>query len=251
MKRPISAEQMNRIQKLRKITATRQKLSKDQPIFLRKGGEITSAGVIRVSQRWNKRKGHTVMSYDEPIRGIKSPVVALRLVSKQILRATDKTTVSPKAKAIVKQLAEHRDLMIPGTRIRANNGIDLLMLKLVNQVGEKKALQIVRLMQKSALKARKHLTKKGVSEKTGRSDAFGNMPLTYSVLASELELDMRTKTELSSRIKELIEERKKDLERIKTMDIINKQMHIHNMRAEIRDAIVELTKFKFDHDLPY
>jgi hypothetical protein len=249
MPKPMNDAQKKRIDQFRKVTAARKKLGKDGAIFLRKGGEITSATIVKASKRWNTRKGHTMMSYDEPIKGIKASDVALRLVSKEILRAADKINMPPETKSIVRQIAEHRELTIAGTKIRANRGMDLLVIKLVNRVGEKKALQIIRLMQKSTLRARKLLSKKGIIEKTGMSDAFANMPTRYSSIMLELEMDMENKHELANRLKDPIQERKKDIAKLEGMDVPNKQTHLKNLREEKSEAIIELTRFMTEHKI--
>jgi hypothetical protein len=234
-----------------KIALARQKRGADSPI-LRNGKSAVSKEILeKAFERWNKRKGYRVVSTDKVTkRGPPTAKIATRFLLKELMAPTKKFGLGQEEKKVLETLILERQQFVPGTNINLRQNPTILFVKLANRLGEKKAEEVLKRIEKRAININK-LYLKRMNNKENLTDIIPNVTSDIWSKTVLFKTETSNKKQLINRMNDIFMERRKDLEKIKTSNLPEKEKQrlTHLIRDQMREIINEKTVFSTKHGL--
>lgn len=250
-----------RIEKQAALNAKRKesrKLGFDGPVILlgTKGG-LTRKKIAQIIERVKeKREAHFkekipyIRSADKALIGKWSNAtatdVAMRISKRYLIKPLKAMKLSQSQIEIVSRIILRRSTQtIPGTNIEVRQPLEFNLIELANAFGEnghekaKRALEIVG-------KRGKNIFEMSNKTKTP-SDMFVNVYQRVHSFAATLEYI--APKEMAQVMPSLIKERQEEIERLKTMNITNKETIIKKMEQEVQKARREYVRYRVNHSL--
>jgi hypothetical protein len=244
-------------EKLKSLQTARIRLKKDAPIVTGKTGLITRENISRVIERWSVRKKRPIASFDKLIRDPKEPErfhtipateITRRLAQKELLKSIKNIPLAERQLKIIQELLDHRRQKINGTDINLRPDYSLLMMELVNGIGEKKTLKILDTINKRAV-AIQTLSANEIKKGGQTSDIFINIPGAVNGLKMRFEMDMENKNAFVGRLNEFINQRRGDIHQLTQSNLESKERHIKVLRVQLKTAVMERVKFQMKNNL--
>lgn len=233
------------------INSKRKQLKKDTGIFREKTGGVTVDNIHQSLVRWEKRKGHSIHSFDTVLRNLKSTDVAVRFVAKDLLRGVkNKHKLTPKQEHIITSLIDYRSHTFPRTNIQVRPAREFLMMELINRLGENKTKQVFDEIKQRSI-ALQRLAKVSNTKNKTLSDAYFNVGSRVGIPSVEMEIFLMDRTELSKRVENFIEERKHQINQVQKAELPpkSKEQIEKILTGQIKNANFENKKFKLKYQI--
>jgi hypothetical protein len=198
------------------ITAIREKKGKDAPILRGPNKRIRPSTIINVAKRWKERLGYSVRSHDKPNKNYhyNAKNVAQRLAVHELMNPLKRLHLDAKTWLTVERLLHHRNQKVKKSEIPVRSQPDVLLLKLLNSVGEQKTLQILDIISKRSQDIQKAANSEKIASKSD-SDAFSNIGPSVTLIHQMLEMDLANKPDFVNRIQADLHQRHAWLKEIK------------------------------------
>jgi len=242
-----------RAEMLAKFNALRKKTRKPgfdgSAIILGTKGGLTRKKVGQIADRLKqkrdlnlKEKNAILNSYDNVMlrkgSNVNSTDLATKLSLRYLMKPLEIMKINKQQKKSFEVILLHRQQVIKGTTIELYPKLQILILKLANSFGEQGHTKALPLAEK--------LTQRG---KTLRNMSFkskeeGDTFVNVSPKAGIAEALLRHIKGVSQEVPSLINERKKELEALKTMDIPGKERYVKLIEAQIEEARANYILFR-------
>ena len=121
----------------------RKKRGAGPPIVSKRGARITSENIAKIHDNYHTKKGFHVLSHEKIVGKIPATQVLARFATKDLLKSVSKYNLHHKEKRILESLINPRNILIPGTQINIRPTQSLLILELLNRLGEKKTYSLL------------------------------------------------------------------------------------------------------------
>ncbi len=183
-----------------------------------KNGKPSRAEINRAVQTWMKSEEHKVMSYSRIIKGAdaKASEVATRFAGKGLTeRARKLAKLNPESAQTFSRLFRTTTIDVPEIKLHVGLPTAIIMLKLVNQAGFKRANVAVAVVSRET---RRIMNKNKQNKKLAayHSDAFNNISSIFSMAHTLREVMLIDKRNGLDAAMDAIKERQEAIQKLKT-----------------------------------
>ncbi len=239
----------NSKEKLVSLQAARTTWGKDAPITLGKYHRIRPSTIIKIAQRWRERMGHSVRSYDKPIKysSANAREIAVRLAVGELMQPLKKFNLKEADWLTLEKILQHRPQSVKHSDVPVRLDQEILFLKIINSLGEQKTMHYLNLISNRAIQIQKVANSEKIQSKS-ESDAFSNIGPNIHAITTKLGWDLEDKPDFVKRIEDILHQKDKQLTEVQKIKNKIKRDHLTKLLTnQLEEGTLELTKFKIHH----